>query len=119
MTSPALAYWRANFGGAVKVRPRRSWATRIWPSQSGPAPMPMVGICSSRVIWAASSRGTASRTTAKALAAFDFDGFGATFLDDADSVAQRFGDVGVIGAEGHVGDEQGVLRAAADGAGVV
>ena len=54
-----------------------------------------------------------------ALAAFDFDGFGAGFLDEADGVAKGFGDVGVIGAEGHVGDDEGVLGAAADGAGVV
>jgi hypothetical protein len=54
-----------------------------------------------------------------ALAAFDFDSFGAGFLDEADGVAEGFGDVGVIGAEGHVGDDEGVLCAAADSAGVV
>ncbi len=54
-----------------------------------------------------------------ALAAFDLYGFGAGFLDDADGVAKGFGDVGVIGAEGHVGDDEGVFGAAADGAGVV
>ena len=54
-----------------------------------------------------------------ALAAFDFDGFGAGFFDEADGVAKGFGDVGVIGAEGHVGDDEGVVGAAADGAGVV
>ena len=54
-----------------------------------------------------------------ALAAFDFDGFGAGFLDEADGVAKGFGDVGVIGAEGHVGDDEGVFCAASNGAGVV
>src|SRR5580698_4103535 len=38
-----------------------------------------------------------------ALAAFDFDGFGAGFLNDTYGVAKGFRDVGVIGAEGHVG----------------
>ena len=58
-----------NFGVGVNVYPSISWITRIWPSQSGPAPIPIVGMRSSRVICAASSRGTASTTTANAPAA--------------------------------------------------
>ena len=45
--------------------PSRSWRTSTWPSQSGPAPMPMVGTGTDRVIAAATSRGTHSSTMAK------------------------------------------------------
>ncbi len=51
--------------------------------------------------------------------AFDLDGLGAGFLDEADGVGEAFGDRAVIAAEGHVGDEQGAADGAADGAGVV
>ena len=50
----------------VPVMPSRSWITRTCASQSGPAPMPMVGIVISRVTCAARSRGIPSRTSAKA-----------------------------------------------------
>jgi len=43
-------------GGEVKVRPARSWKTRTWPSQSGPAPMPMVGVATWRLMRVATSR---------------------------------------------------------------
>jgi hypothetical protein len=47
-----------------------------------------------------------------ALATFDFHGFDAGFLYEADGVAQGFGGLGVVAAEGHVGDEESVLGAA-------
>ena len=33
-----------NFGVKSRNKPSMSWVTSTWPSQSGPAPMPMVGI---------------------------------------------------------------------------
>ena len=42
-----------------------SWLTRIWPSQPGPAPMPMVGTLTERVTSSARDAGTFSRTKAK------------------------------------------------------
>lgn len=46
--------------GAIKACP-----SRTWPLQCGPAPMPIVGIESSRVAAAATSGGTHSSTIAK------------------------------------------------------
>ncbi len=43
-----------------------SLTTWTWPSQKGPAPMPMVGTLIFWVMILASGVGTASRTTAKA-----------------------------------------------------
>ena len=51
--------------------------------------------------------------------AFDLDGFGAGFLDEADGVGEAFGYRAVIAAEGHIGDEQGPADGAADGAGMM
>ena len=51
--------------------------------------------------------------------AFDFDGFGAGFFDEANGVGEAIGYCAVIAAEGHVGDEQGAADGAADGAGVM
>ena len=51
--------------------------------------------------------------------AFDFDGFGAGFLDEADGVGEALGYRAVIAAEGHIGYEQGAANGAADGAGMV
>src|SRR5260221_739989 len=65
MTSPRLAYRRTNFGRKSPDKPSRSWNTSTWPSQWGPAPIPIVGIESSAVILAASESGTHSRTTGK------------------------------------------------------
>ncbi len=70
----------------------------------------MVGMRSSRVICAASSR--ARDEFEAALAAFDFHGFHPCFLDEPNRVAQRFGGVGMVAAEGHVRDEQRVLGTA-------
>src|ERR1043165_6740069 len=42
--------------------PRRSCMTWIWPSQQGPAPIPIVGIVNSAVMSEASSPGMSSRT---------------------------------------------------------
>ena len=50
--------------------PKASVQTSTWPSHSAPAPMPMVGITSSLVIWAATSPGTISITTANAPASW-------------------------------------------------
>src|SRR5579864_3644706 len=47
MISPTSAKRRANFGLWPKLIPTRSWITRTWPSQSGPAPIPIVGMRSS------------------------------------------------------------------------
>lgn len=46
--------------------PRISWNTWIWPSQYGPAPIPIVGIVSFSVIIFESSEGIPSRTIEKA-----------------------------------------------------
>src|SRR5438445_13021432 len=61
--SPILAYWRANFGLWLNGRPRRSRTTRIWPSQSGPGPMPTSGTRDSRGMPAATPPRTCSSTT--------------------------------------------------------
>jgi hypothetical protein len=52
-------------------------------------------------------------------AAFDLDGLGAGLLDEAEGVAGGVAQGGVVGAVGHVGDEEGAAEAAGDGAGVV
>lgn len=52
-------------------------------------------------------------------AAFDLDGFGSGFLDEADGVGDGGFGGGVIAAEGHVDDEEGVADCAADCAGVM
>ena len=54
-----------------------------------------------------------------AFAAFDFDGFGAGFFDEADGVAHGFAKVGVIAAERHIGNNKSALGSFADGASVV
>ena len=41
--------------------------------------------------------------------AFDFDGFGAAFLDEAHGVFKRLVSAGVVGAEGHVSHEKRML----------
>src|SRR5262249_35612582 len=56
---------RTKRGETPVLRPITSWKTRTWPSQAGPAPIPIVGIGMERVICAARSAGTHSRTTAK------------------------------------------------------
>ena len=53
------------------------------------------------------------------LAALEFDGFGAAFLDDAHGCADGVVGAGCVGAKGHVGDEEGCCGAACDGAAVV
>ena len=45
-------------------RPSMSWKTWTWPSQSGPAPMPMVGMATRSVMTLASWAGMVSSTTA-------------------------------------------------------
>jgi len=52
-------------------------------------------------------------------AAFDFDGFRASLLDEARGVGDGLLRGCVVGAEGHVRDEQSALHGAADGMGVV
>src|SRR5215472_8346818 len=47
-------------------KPNKSWMTSIWPSQSGPDPIPMVGIVMRCVNSAATVGATSSRTMAKA-----------------------------------------------------
>ena len=54
-----------------------------------------------------------------ALAAFDFHGFCAGFLHEANGVLNGFVDRNVEAAEGHIGNEQRAFRAAADGARVM
>jgi hypothetical protein len=50
---------------------------------------------------------------------FDFDGFGAGFLDEADGVAEAISDSSVVAAKGHIGNYEGAMHGAANGAGVV
>ena len=57
--------------------------------------------------------------TSSTRGAFDLDGFGAGFLDEADGVGKAFSDGAVIAAEGHVGDDESAANGAANGAGVV
>src|SRR5471032_3347037 len=56
-------------GFAAGKTPSRSCITSTWPEQSGPAPMPMVGIVSSSVTSLPSFAGIASSTTIDAPAA--------------------------------------------------
>ena len=49
----------------LALNPSRSWNTSTWPSQAGPAPMPMVGTSSGSVTAAPTFSGTPSTTTAK------------------------------------------------------
>ena len=51
--------------------------------------------------------------------ALDFDRLGAAFLDEAHGVLHRLAAAGVIGAEGHVCHQEGVVHGAAHGAGVM
>ena len=52
-------------------------------------------------------------------AALDFDGLRAGIFHEADGVAGGFARGGVVGAVGHVRDEEGVAQAAGNRAGVV
>src|SRR4030095_11732977 len=61
-----LAYCLTKRGILLGRSPAMSWQTRTCASQSGPAPMPTVGMSSSAVIFRASSPGTISRTTPNA-----------------------------------------------------
>src|SRR5918912_1163187 len=119
IASRRFAYWRTKRGLVLlKERPSRSWVTRICASQSGPAPMPMVGTWSAAVTSRAISRGTTSRTTAKAPAS-ELDGLGAALLDEPERRPHGVVGARVISAVGHVGDQERALDAAADGARVV
>jgi hypothetical protein len=51
--------------------------------------------------------------------AFDLDGFGSAFLDKAGGIAHGLVDSQVVGAVGHVGDQECVLHSPARGSGVV
>ena len=54
-----------------------------------------------------------------ALSAFDLDGLRSSFFDKPGGVADGLCGGGLVGAKGHVSDEEGALHAASDGAGVV
>src|SRR3954471_3020414 len=65
MSGPMLAYSRTKRGGAG-FNPSMSSRTRIWPSHWALAPMPMVGMGISRVIFAASGSAMPSSTSENA-----------------------------------------------------
>ena len=67
--SPTEAYFLTNFGENPSNFPKISSETKICPSQTLPAPIPIVGIDICYVINFATSAGTISKTTAKAPAA--------------------------------------------------
>ena len=52
ISTPKLPYRFACFGEKSPYKPNISWYTWIWPSQKGPAPIPMVGISNKLVIFA-------------------------------------------------------------------
>ena len=51
--------------------------------------------------------------------AFNFDGFGAGFFDEANGVGEAVRDGAVVAAERHVNDDEGTADGATHGAGVV
>src|SRR3990167_11136614 len=59
------AYFLTNLGVNRSKSPIISFVTSAWPSQYGPAPMPIVGIASLSVISFANLSGTHSRIIAK------------------------------------------------------
>src|SRR5437773_348400 len=82
-----------------------SGSTSTWPSQAGPAPMPMVGIVSDFVIWDARGAGMSSSTMGQADGAAPYD------LRVVDHLLERGGERGLRPGEHlihRVSDEQDV-----------
>src|ERR687886_206694 len=106
----SVGLWMSvNWGLKSVNAPSRSYESRICPSVPAPAPMPMVGISSSREMTRAIFAGTASNSSMKQPASWIASGF----LHEARGVRERTLD-GVVALIRHASEHECIRRAATD-----